>query len=111
MERGLGFGAEWCDGRPGGHRARAGFLPELEGDADMRGWPVSGRREGPRNVSVWSGVGPWTAFRLGPKCCPATFFCSLFFPFLFSISFVTFSKLIQFYSNQSKKIIQFKTIF
>jgi hypothetical protein len=51
-------------------------------------------------------LGRGLPFGSGRKVAPRpfSFFCSfIFFPFLFSISFVTFSKLIQFYSNKSKK--------
>jgi hypothetical protein len=77
-------------------------------EEELDGWghPISQRREG-------SGVHLWGFARLvrGPKPglgqmgCPrpfTLFFVQLLFLFLFSISFVAFSKWFQIHSNQSR---------
>jgi hypothetical protein len=57
---------------------------------------VSEREEEQRTLSDRSEAGPWAAFRLGPKGCPAAFLCFFFvlsFRFLFSLFFHNFFKI------------------
>jgi hypothetical protein len=92
----VGFRAQRRSGGSGLSRVCTGHRPEVEGDADRRGRPVSGRQERPRTVSVRGRVGQWAAFWLGLKRLPRglfSFFLLFYFsPFLFSLLFCNFFK-------------------
>jgi hypothetical protein len=87
----------------GSSRARARLRPEVEGDPDRWGPPISGRKGEGDTLSGWDGIGPGRLQRLGRFGPPGLFYIFLWFslfPFLFfPISFISFENLIQIQSN------------
>jgi hypothetical protein len=102
VERKLGLrkGRRWTAEE---HRARAGHLPEGEEGSDRWGPPVGGRGKKGRTPSGFRPARPWAGSGAGPIRFPrpvsSFFLLFFFFLFLFTISSITSSNLVQIGSN------------
>jgi hypothetical protein len=100
VRKGLGFGVD-CDWTAGRCRARPGFCPEVGGDPDRWGPPISGRERRERYPFGFFVAGLWAGFGAGPNLSPAASFSfPNFFHFSFLFYFIYFANLLQIKSNK-----------